>query len=108
MGAFAHETEGLASLDGYAVHFAGSAPWCSGWWTQALTGAHEAWYRFYGELVGLDWRASRRRFLPWRQIVARRAAWIIVRHAALRIPFFMLLRLMRRGCYIAALKEMVK
>ena len=107
-GAFAWQYDAGAALEGCAVHFAGSAPWKYGWWTQALTDAHEAWYRLYGDLVGLDWRAARRRFLPRRQIAARRATWIIVRHAALRIPFFMLLRLLRRGCYIPELKEMAK
>lgn len=107
-GAFAWQYDAGAAGKGSAIHFAGSAPWKCGWWTQALTDAHEAWYRLYGDLVRLDWRAARRRFLPWRQIASRRATWIIVRHAALRIPFFLLLRLLRRGCYIPELKEMAK
>ena len=107
-GVFAWRYRGGGAEGSCAIHFAGSAPWRHGWWTQALTGAHEAWYRFYGELVGLDWRAARRRFLSRRQIASRRATWIVVRHAALRIPFFLLLRLLRRGCYITTLKEMAK
>lgn len=107
-GTFAWQYDVGAAGDGCAVHFAGSAPWKHGWWTQALTDMHGRWYRFYGELMGIGWRTARRRFLPWRQIAARRATWIVVRHAALRIPFFLLLRLLRRGCYIPELEEMAK
>ena len=107
-GVFAWQYDDSAAVEGCAIHFAGSAPWKHGWWTQALTDAHEAWYRFYGDFVGLDWRTARRRFLPWRQIAARRATWIVVHHAVLRLPFFLILRLLRRGCYIPELKEMAK
>jgi len=107
-GVFAWQYDADAAGEGCAIHFAGSAPWRHAWWTRALTDAHVLWYRLYGEIVGMGWRAARRRFIPLGQIVARRATWIVVRHAALRLPFFMLLRLLRRGCYIPELKEMAK
>jgi len=107
-GVFAWQYDADIAGDGCAIHFAGSAPWRHGWWTQALTDAHGLWYRLYGEFMGIGWRAARRRFLSRRQIASRRATWIVVRHAALRIPFFLMLRLLRRGCYMPELKEMAK
>ena len=105
-GVFAWQYD--AAGESCAIHFAGSAPWRHGWWTQALTDAHGLWYRLYGDVVGIGWRAARRRFLTLRQIASRRATWIVVRHAAMRVPFFLLLRLLRRGCCIPVLEEMAK
>jgi len=107
-GRFARSLHGAELPGAWAIHFAGSAPWKDGWWTQAITDAHGLWYRTYAQLTGIGYLDAVRTFLTPRQYGTRRLTWIMATHALLRIPFLLLLRLVGRACYIPEIKEMAR
>lgn len=104
-GRFSREIARRELAGAWAIHYAGGAPWRRNYVLALITPADEAWYRFYGSLVGKSAARVKREFLGVKNYAMRRLAWILVHTAVLRTFFFAYLKASGRGGYVRYFKE---